>query len=42
MVLIFDVVVDRTTALWSSGAVVAVILAGLLVALPLKLVGPTD
>ena len=41
VVLIFDVVVDRTTAL-VVGAVVAAILAGLLVALPLKLVGPTD
>jgi SNF family Na+-dependent transporter len=41
VVLIFDVVVDRTTAL-IVGAVVAAILAGLLVALPLKLVGPTD
>jgi SNF family Na+-dependent transporter len=41
VVLIFDVVVDRTTAL-IVGAVVAAILAGLLVALPLKLVGPSD
>ena len=41
VVLIFDVVVDRTTAL-VVGGVVAVILAGLLVALPLKLVGPSD
>jgi SNF family Na+-dependent transporter len=41
VVLIFDVVVDRTTAL-IVGAVVAAILTGLLVALPLKLVGPTD
>jgi SNF family Na+-dependent transporter len=41
VVLIFDVVVDRTTAL-VLGATVAVVLAGLLVALPLKLVGPGD
>jgi SNF family Na+-dependent transporter len=41
VVLIFDVVVDRTTAL-IVGAVVAAILAGLLVALPLKLVDPSD
>jgi SNF family Na+-dependent transporter len=41
VVLVFDVVLDRTTAL-VTGAVVAVILAGLLVALPLKLVGPGD
>ena len=41
VILVFDVVVDRTTAL-VVGAVVAAILAGLLVALPLKLVGPTD
>jgi SNF family Na+-dependent transporter len=41
VVLIFDVVVDRTTAL-VLGAAVAVVLAGLLVALPLKLVGPGD
>jgi SNF family Na+-dependent transporter len=41
VVLIFDVVVDRTTAL-VVGAAVAVVLAGLLVALPLKLVGPGD
>jgi SNF family Na+-dependent transporter len=41
VVLIFDVVVDRTVAL-IVGAVVAAILAGLLVALPLKMVGPTD
>ncbi len=41
VVLVFDVVVDRTTAL-VVGAVVAAILTGLLVALPLKLVGPTD
>jgi SNF family Na+-dependent transporter len=41
VVLVFDVVVDRTAAL-VVGAVVAAILAGLLVALPLKLVGPTD
>jgi SNF family Na+-dependent transporter len=41
VVLIFDVVVDRTTAL-VMGAAVAVVLAGLLVALPLTLVGPSD
>ena len=41
VVLIFDVVVDRTTAL-VTGAAVAVVLAGLLIALPLKLVGPKD
>jgi SNF family Na+-dependent transporter len=41
VVLVFDVVVDRTTAL-VVGAVVAAILVGLLVALPMKLVGPTD
>jgi SNF family Na+-dependent transporter len=41
VVLVFDVVVDRTTAL-VVGAVVAAILTGLLIALPLKLVGPTD
>ena len=41
VVLIFDVVVDRTAAL-VAGAVVGAILAGLLVALPLKLVGPHD
>jgi hypothetical protein len=41
VVLVFDVVVDRTTAL-VVGAVIAAILAGLLVALPLKLVGPGD
>jgi SNF family Na+-dependent transporter len=41
VVLVFDVVVDRTTAL-VMGAVVAAILVGLLVALPMKLVGPTD
>ena len=41
VVLIFDVVVDRTAAL-VVGAVIAAILAGLLVALPLKLVGSTD
>jgi len=41
VVLIFDVVVDRTVAL-IVGAVVAAILAALLVALPLKLVGPHD
>jgi hypothetical protein len=41
VVLVFDVVVDRTAAL-VVGAVVAAILAGLLVALPLKLVGPQD
>jgi hypothetical protein len=41
VVFIFDVVVDRTTAL-VVGAVVAAILVGLLVALPMKLVGPTD
>jgi hypothetical protein len=40
-VLVFDVVVDRSAAL-VAGAVVAAILAGLLVALPLKLVGPAD
>jgi len=38
VVLIFDVVVDRTVA-FVVGAVVAAILATLLVALPLKLVG---
>jgi SNF family Na+-dependent transporter len=41
VVLVFDVVVDRTTAL-VVGAVVGAILVGLLVALPLKLVGPHD
>ncbi|HEX5861755.1 MAG TPA: DUF6328 family protein [Nocardioides sp.] len=41
VVLIFDVVVDRTTAL-VVGAIVAAILASLLIALPLKLVGSTD
>jgi hypothetical protein len=41
VVLIFDVVVDRTVALVVGGAVAA-ILAGLLIALPLKLVGPHD
>ena len=41
VVLIFDVVLDRTAALL-AGAVVAAILAGLLVVLPLKLVGPAD
>ena len=41
VVLIFDVVVDRTVA-FVVGAAVAAILAGLLVALPLKLVGPHD
>ena len=41
VVLIFDVVVDRTAAL-VAGAVVGAILACLLVALPLKLVGPHD
>lgn len=41
VVLIFDVVVDRTVAL-IVGAAVAAILTGLLVALPLKLVGPHD
>jgi hypothetical protein len=41
VVLIFDVVLDRTAAL-VTGAAVAVILAALLVALPFKLVGPGD
>ena len=41
VVLIFDVVLDRTTAL-VVGAVVAAILACLLIALPLKLVDSTD
>jgi SNF family Na+-dependent transporter len=42
VVLTFDVVLnDRTTAL-VAGAAVAAILAGLLIALPLKLVGPAD
>jgi SNF family Na+-dependent transporter len=41
VVLIFDVVVDRTVAL-VVGAAVGAILVGLLVALPLKLVGPHD
>jgi SNF family Na+-dependent transporter len=41
VVLVFDVVLDRTAAL-VAGAVVAAILVGLLIALPLKLVGPTD
>jgi SNF family Na+-dependent transporter len=41
VVLIFDVVVDRTTAI-VTGAVVGAILVGLLVALPLTLVGPED
>jgi hypothetical protein len=41
VVLIFDVVVDRTVALVVGGAVAA-ILAGLLLVLPLKLVGPHD
>jgi len=41
VLFIFDVVTDRATAL-VVGGVVAAVLAGLLVALPLKLVGPTD
>jgi len=41
VVLIFDVVVDRTVALVVGGAV-AVVLAALLLVLPLKLVGPHD
>ncbi len=41
VMLIFDVVVDRTSAI-VAGAVIGAILAGLLVALPLKLVGPRD
>lgn len=41
VVLIFDVVVDRTAAL-VTGAVVAAVLTGLLLALPLRLVGPRD
>jgi len=41
VVLIFDVVVDRTVAL-VVGAVVAAILAALLFALPMRLVGPHD
>ena len=41
VLLIFDVVLDRTTALVVGGAV-AVALVGLLVALPLRLVGPRD
>jgi len=41
VVLIFDVVAGRTVALL-VGAAVAAILAGLLVALPLRLVGPHD
>jgi Family of unknown function (DUF6328) len=41
VLFIFDVVTDRTTAL-VVGGVVAAILASLLVALPMKLVGPTD
>jgi Family of unknown function (DUF6328) len=41
VLLIFDVVVDRTSAI-VAGAVIGALLAGLLVALPLKLVGPGD
>jgi SNF family Na+-dependent transporter len=41
VVLIFDVVLDRTVAL-VTGAVVGVIIAGLLVALPVRLVDPDD
>jgi SNF family Na+-dependent transporter len=41
VVLIFDVVLDRTVAL-VVGAVVAAVLIGLLLALPLRLVGPRD
>jgi Family of unknown function (DUF6328) len=41
VVLIFDVVVDRTVAI-VVGVAVAAILTGLLVALPLRLVGPQD
>ena len=41
VVLVFDVVGGRTLAL-VVGAVVAAILVGLLVALPMKLVGPRD
>ena len=41
VVLVFDVVLDRTSAI-IAGAAVGVILAGLLIALPLKLVGPSD
>ncbi len=41
VLLIFDVVVDRTSAI-VAGAVIGALLLGLLVALPLKLVGPSD
>jgi SNF family Na+-dependent transporter len=41
VMLIFDVVVDRTVAI-VVGAVVAAILIGLLVVLPMRLVGPGD
>jgi hypothetical protein len=41
VVLIFDVVLDRTSGI-IAGAAVGAILLGLLVALPHKLVGPTD
>lgn len=41
VVFIFDVVLDRTTAL-VMGAVVAVILAVMLVVLPVRLVSPDD
>jgi hypothetical protein len=41
VVLVFDVVIDRAVAL-IVGAAVGAVLVGLLVALPLKLVGPGD
>jgi SNF family Na+-dependent transporter len=42
VVLTFDVVLNDRTAALVAGAVVAVILAGLLIALPLRLVGQAD
>ena len=41
VVLIFDVVVDRTAAI-VAGAAIAAVIASLLVLLPLRLVGPDD
>jgi SNF family Na+-dependent transporter len=42
VVLTFDVVLNDRTAALVAGAAVGAILVGLLVALPLKLVGPSD
>jgi hypothetical protein len=42
VVLTFDVVLNDRTAALVAGAAVGAILVGLLVALPLKLVGPAD